>query len=62
MSVSLAMSSCVAVKEYAKVNLKDVDMRLAARSINRFESNVHLYREGASGGAGAKTGGGCGCN
>lgn len=56
----LSLSSCVAVKEYEKVNLNDPDMQLAGDE--RFETNFQSYREAASGANGGKTGGGCGCN
>ncbi len=56
------LSSCVAVKEYEKVNINDPDMTLAANKIDRFETNAQVYREAASGANGGKTGGGCGCN
>jgi hypothetical protein len=58
----LSFTSCVAVKEYEKVNLNDPDMALADRSIKRFDTNAQIYRESASGANGGKTGGGCGCN
>ncbi len=57
-----SMSSCVAVKEYQKVNINDPDMLLASMKIKRFETNFQVYREGASGANGGKAGGGCGCN
>lgn len=60
--VMAALSSCVAVKEYKKVYLNDPDMKLSAHQNQRFESNFQVYREGASGANGGKTGGGCGCN
>ncbi|WP_298901533.1 DUF4266 domain-containing protein [uncultured Psychroserpens sp.] len=60
--ILLSLSSCVAVKEYDKVNINDPDMALSANKIDRFETNFHVYREGASGANGGKTGGGCGCN
>ena len=56
------MASCVSVKEYEKVYVNDADMKLAAHSNERFETNFQVYREGASGANGGKTGGGCGCN
>ena len=56
------LSSCVAVKEYEKVNLNDPDMKLSDFSVDRFKTNALVYREAASGGSGGKTGGGCGCN
>ena len=60
--MTLTLHSCIAVKEYEKVNLNDPDMELSAHTCERFETNFQLYREGASGANGGKTGGGCGCN
>jgi hypothetical protein len=60
--ILLLCSSCVAVKEYQKVNLNDPDMELTANKIEKFETNFQVYREGASGANGGKSGGGCGCN
>ncbi len=57
-----SLSSCVAVKEYQKVNINDPDMKLSANKSERFETNFQSYREAASGANGGKTGGGCGCN
>tara|TARA_E500000318_G_scaffold52431_1_gene48948 strand:+ start:1544 stop:1699 length:156 start_codon:yes stop_codon:yes gene_type:complete len=48
--------------EYDKVNINDPDMVLADKKLAKFETNYQVYREGASGGNGGKTGGGCGCN
>ncbi|MEP2508292.1 MAG: DUF4266 domain-containing protein, partial [Reichenbachiella sp.] len=53
---------CPVVKEYQKVNLNDPDMELAAHKSERFETIFQIYREGASGANGGKSGGGCGCN
>ena len=61
MSIGL-LSSCVAVKEYEKVNINDPDMVLASRSSTKFETSAQVYRESASGANGGKSGGGCGCN
>ena len=60
--LTCSFSSCVAVKEYGKVNLSDPDMVLAQKNIARFETAFQVYREGASGANGGKSGGGCGCN
>ena len=60
--VVASLSSCVAVKEYQKININDPDMLLASLKIKRFETNFQVYREGASGANGGKAGGGCGCN
>jgi hypothetical protein len=56
------LTSCVAVKEYEKVNLNDPDMTLSDRKSKKFETSFQVYREGASGANGGKSGGGCGCN
>lgn len=58
----ISLSSCVAVKEYDKVMLNDEEMYLASKSLERFETNFQMYREGSAGANGGKTGGGCGCN
>ncbi|MEW2921396.1 MULTISPECIES: DUF4266 domain-containing protein [Flavobacteriaceae] len=58
----LFSSSCVAVREYEKVYVNDVEMQLGARPSERFETNFQIYREASSGANGGKTGGGCGCN
>ena len=52
----------MAVKEYDKVYLNDEEMVLSFKSSERFETNFQVYREGASGANGGKSGGGCGCN
>ncbi|MEI7524822.1 MAG: DUF4266 domain-containing protein [Mariniphaga sp.] len=58
----LFLSSCVAVKEYKKIYVNDPDMKLSSLDNERYESSFQVYREGASGANGGKTGGGCGCN
>ncbi len=58
----LSLSSCVAVKPYEMVNINDSDMELADRKSKKFHTAFQVYREGASGGNGGKSGGGCGCN
>jgi len=55
-------ASCSPVKEYQKMYLNDSEMELAARKTQKFETSFFMYREGASGANGGKTGGGCGCN
>lgn len=62
LSVAIAMSSCVTVKEYQKSRINDSEMELSARKSEKFEQSFYLYREGASGANGGKSGGGCGCN
>lgn len=58
----LSLSSCVVVKEYQKINLNDPDMLLSSRRSLKFETTFQVYREGAAGANGGKSGGGCGCN
>ncbi|MEM9142958.1 MAG: DUF4266 domain-containing protein, partial [Bacteroidota bacterium] len=41
--------SCVAVKEYDKAYLNDEEMVLSAKSGERYETNLQIYRDGASG-------------
>jgi hypothetical protein len=60
--IATTLTSCVAVKEYEKVNINDPDMVLSQRKIDRFETNFQVYREAAAGANGGKSGGGCGCN
>ncbi|WP_190809417.1 DUF4266 domain-containing protein [Flagellimonas sp. S3867] len=55
-------SSCVAVREYDKAYINDIEMQLGARTSERFETNFQIYREASAGANGGKTGGGCGCN
>lgn len=60
--ITTTLTSCVAVKEYEKVNLSDPDMALTQKKFERFETSYQVYREAASGANGGKSGGGCGCN
>ena len=60
--LALALPGCTSVKEYQKMYLNDAEMELAARKTQKFEANFQLYREGAAGANGGKSGGGCGCN
>ncbi len=60
--LGLSLGSCTVVKEYEKVYINDHDMALADKKFGKFETSYQVYREGASGGNGGKSGGGCGCN
>ncbi|WP_276091016.1 DUF4266 domain-containing protein [Pedobacter sp. JY14-1] len=55
-------ASCTTVRPYQKSRINDSEMSLSARKTMKFEQNFQLYREGASGANGGKSGGGCGCN
>lgn len=57
-----SLASCTAVKPYQKSKLNDAEMSLSSRKAQKFEQSFQLYREGASGANGGKSGGGCGCN
>lgn len=56
------LQSCNTVKEYEKVAINDPDMKLSARTSERYEMTFQVYREAAAGANGGKSGGGCGCN
>ena len=56
------LQSCDSVKEYEKQKINDPDMKLSARSTEKYETTFQVYREGAAGANGGKSGGGCGCN
>ena len=58
----LTASGCKSVKEYQKIYINDAEMELSMRKVQQTENSFQLYREGASGGNGGKSGGGCGCN
>jgi hypothetical protein len=62
MLLCFSASSCVSVKEYQKIYINDAEMELSPRRVENPEMNFQLYREGASGGNGGKSSGGCGCN
>lgn len=62
LGIIAVLQSCNTVKEYDKQYINDPDMKLSARSSERFETNFQVYREAAAGANGGKTGGGCGCN
>lgn len=62
LGVLLFMQSCVAVKPYQRMYLNDETMQLGKTGIEKFDENVHTYREGSSGGGSGKSSGGCGCN
>lgn len=60
--ILLSLQSCNSVKEYEKVAINDPDMKLSARTSERYETAFQVYREAAAGANGGKSGGGCGCN
>ena len=60
--VFFVLQSCNSVKEYEKEKINDPEMKLIARSSEKYENTFQVYREGAAGANGGKSGGGCGCN
>jgi hypothetical protein len=60
--IFILLQSCTAVKEFQKSRINDSEMELSSRKSEKFEQSFYLYREGASGANGGKSGGGCGCN
>jgi Domain of unknown function (DUF4266) len=61
-AAAFVIQSCTAPKAYQKIYLNDAEMELAPKKSEKFEVNFQVYREGASGANGGKSGGGCGCN
>ncbi|MDB5198411.1 MAG: hypothetical protein JWO92_374 [Chitinophagaceae bacterium] len=61
-SSAFILHSCAGPKAYQKIYLNDAEMELSPKKAEKFEMNFQVYREGASGANGGKTGGGCGCN
>jgi Domain of unknown function (DUF4266) len=58
----ILLYSCRAVKPWQRVYLNDDAMQMGKRTVEKYSTNVHSYREGASGGGTGKGSGGCGCN
>ena len=58
----LILQSYTSVKENEKEKINDPDMKLSARTAERYETSFQVYREAAAGANGGKSGGGCGCN
>ena len=53
----LILQSCTSVKEYEKEKINDPDMKLSARTAERYETSFQVYREAAAGANGGKSGG-----
>ena len=56
------LQSCTSIKKKEKEKINDPDMKLSARTAERYETSFQVYREAAAGANGGKSGGGCGCN
>lgn len=57
-----AASGCGSVRPWERDTLALEPMALDDRACQRFERNSEVYREGAIGANGGKSGGGCGCS
>ncbi len=60
--ILLSFGSCKAVKPYQRAYLNDNAMQISKKNIDKLSSDMHTYKEGASGGGRGKSSGGCGCN
>ncbi len=60
--IVMCAMSCTVVRPYETQYLKDTTMEPNTLHIEKLEGEAESFREGASGGTGGKSGGGCGCN
>lgn len=56
------LTGCATVQPWERGTLSSESMKVDDCRTHRFERNVEVYREGAVGGNGGKSGGGCGCS
>jgi len=56
-----AGGGCATVEPWEREHLSLQPMQPDGSRCQRFERNVEVYREGAAGANGGKSGGGCGC-
>ena len=56
-----AGGGCASVQPWERERLALLPMAPEGSPCQRFERNVEVYREGAAGANGGKSGGGCGC-
>lgn len=61
MMLAALTSGCATVEPWQKGALATDPMQVEDDRCHRFERNIEVYREGAAGGNGGKSGGGCGC-
>jgi len=60
-AIAAVGGGCATVEPWERGILADPAMSLNDLPCHRFERNFEVYREGAIGGNGGKSGGGCGC-
>lgn len=58
----LLSSGCAVVRPWQREALSLAPMQVGDDPVHRFEHNTEVYREGALGANGGKSGGGCGCS
>ena len=61
MLMGTVAGGCATVRPWEREHLSLAPMQPDASRCQRFERNVEVYREGAVGANGGKSGGGCGC-
>ncbi len=59
---TVTAGGCASVEPWQKGELAAPPMQVDDDSCHRFERNIEVYREGAVGANGGKSGGGCGCS
>jgi hypothetical protein len=59
--IGAAASGCATVRPWEREHLSLAPMLPDGSRCERFERNAEVYREGAVGANGGKSGGGCGC-
>lgn len=59
--LSLGAGGCATVEPWQRGQLANEAMAAEVSVCHRFEHNNEVYREGAVGANGGKSGGGCGC-
>ncbi len=58
---TLATGGCATVRPWEREGLSSQPMQVDSSPCAGFDRNVDVYREGAAGANGGKSGGGCGC-
>jgi len=61
-ALAALLPACTTVRPWERGPLSTEPMKLDDCRTHRFERAAETYREGAVGGAGGKSGGGCGCS
>jgi hypothetical protein len=61
MLLGAGLGGCATVEPWQREHLSLAPMQPDGSRCVRFEQNVEVYREGAVGANGGKSGGGCGC-